>query len=103
MDAIYEAGLTEKAVVDDQYDLSRLNNIEKVMLLGFTGQDIDRTDDFSSMSRIAVELKDDNINDMDKLSAPHGTLFPVVETSELFIRRSYMALHDTILGIFDNA
>ncbi|KAH7057951.1 hypothetical protein BKA57DRAFT_418711 [Linnemannia elongata] len=40
---------------------------------------------------------------MDKLSAPYGTLFPVVGTNELFIREAYKDLHDTILGTFDNA
>src|SRR5690348_14726939 len=41
MDAIEEAGLTEKAVVDDQVYLSRLDNKERVSLLDFIGQAID--------------------------------------------------------------
>ncbi|KAG0324110.1 hypothetical protein BG004_003545 [Podila humilis] len=103
MDVIAEAGLTEKAVMDGQYDLSLLDKKEKVALLSFTGQDTDRKDNFSSLSRTSIDLHGANIKDMDKLSAPHGTLLPVVGMSELFIRRAYKVLHDTILGTFDNA
>ncbi|KAK5827649.1 hypothetical protein F5H01DRAFT_100823 [Linnemannia elongata] len=102
-DAIEEAGLTEKAVVDDQVYLSRLSRKERVSLLASIGQDIAGDDTFNSLSRTALELHGANIKDMDKLSAPYGTLFPVVGTNELFIREEYKDLHDTILGTFDNA
>ncbi|KAG0043615.1 hypothetical protein BGZ90_009029, partial [Linnemannia elongata] len=102
-DAIEEAGLTEKAMVDDQVYLSRLSRKERVSLLASIGQDIVGDDIFSSLSRTALELHGTNIKDRDKLSAPYGTLFPVGGTKELFIREAYKDLHDTILGTFDNA
>src|SRR5690242_14015781 len=85
-DAIEEAGLTEKAVVDDQVYLSRLSRKERVSLLASIGQDIAGDDIFSSLSRTALELHGANIKDMDKISAPRGILLPVVGTNELFIR-----------------
>ncbi|KAG0232440.1 hypothetical protein BGW42_008158 [Actinomortierella wolfii] len=103
LDAIAEAGFTEKAVVNGWSNISRLDFKERVLLLGFVGQDIGRTDTFSSLSRTAIKLHGSNISNMDKLSVPDGTLFPVVGTNELFIRRAYRDLHDTILGTFDNA
>ncbi|KAG0272311.1 hypothetical protein BGZ95_011952, partial [Linnemannia exigua] len=103
MDAIEDAGLAEIAIVDDEFYLSRLNNKERVLLLDFIGQEIARNDSFTSLSSTACELKSANIKDMDKLSAPYGTLFPVVDTNELFIREAYKDLYDTILGTFDNA
>ncbi|KAG0249979.1 hypothetical protein DFQ27_009685, partial [Actinomortierella ambigua] len=102
MDAICEAGLTEKAVIGDRFNLSLLDNKERVSQLRLIGQYIDKTDTFSSLSRTANELKDTNINAMDKLSAPHGTLLPVVETNELYVRETYRDLYDAILGTFEN-
>ncbi|KAK5796982.1 hypothetical protein F5H01DRAFT_401214 [Linnemannia elongata] len=81
-DAIEEAGLTEKAVVDDQ--------------------DIAGDDIFSSLSRTALELHGANIKDMDKISAPRGILLPVVDTNDIYVREAYKDLYDTILGTFEN-
>ncbi|KAG0271457.1 hypothetical protein BGZ97_011248, partial [Linnemannia gamsii] len=102
-DAIEEAGLTDKAVVDGESDLSRLDSKQRVMLLGVIGQKVDRMDSFSSLSRSAIELHGANIGAMNKLSAPHGSILPIVSTDELYIRRAYKDLHDTILGTFENA
>ncbi|KAF8937769.1 hypothetical protein EDD21DRAFT_363776 [Dissophora ornata] len=102
MDAIEEAGLAEKAVVDGQSDLSRLDNKERVSLLDFIGQGVDRTDTFDSLSRTALELKGVDMKGVDKLSAPHGTIFPVVDTNDLYVREAYKVLYDTILGTFEN-
>ncbi|KAF9584675.1 hypothetical protein BGW38_005615 [Lunasporangiospora selenospora] len=99
---IDKAGLTEKAMVDGQSDLSHLDNKEKATLLGFIGQDINGSGVFSSLSRTAGELHGTNVGDMDKLLAPDDTLFPIVYANELFIRRAYKDLHDTILEKFDN-
>ncbi|KAK5797017.1 hypothetical protein F5H01DRAFT_373560 [Linnemannia elongata] len=102
MDAIEEAGLSEKAVVDGQSDLSRLDNKERVSLLDFIGQAIDRTDTFYSMSSTALELHGANIKDMDKISAPRGILLPVVGTSDLYVREAYKDLYDIIVDKFEN-
>ncbi|KAF9271500.1 hypothetical protein BGZ88_006055, partial [Linnemannia elongata] len=101
-DAIEEAGLTEKAVVDDRSDLSRLDNKERVSLLDFIGQEIDRTNTFDSLSRTALKLKGANMKDIEKLSAPPGTRLPVVGTNDLYVREAYKDLYDTILGTFEN-
>ncbi|KAI8596833.1 hypothetical protein EDD21DRAFT_387089 [Dissophora ornata] len=102
MDAIEDAGLAEKAVVDGQSDLSRLDSKQRVSLLDFTGQEIARTDTFTSLSITALESKGVNMKDMDKLSAPHGTILPVVDTNDLYVREAYKVLYDTILGTFEN-
>ncbi|KAK5797024.1 hypothetical protein F5H01DRAFT_385359 [Linnemannia elongata] len=101
-DAIEEAGLTEKAVVDDQVYLSRLSRKERVSLLASIGQDIAGDDIFSSLSRTALELHGANIKDMDKISAPRGILLPVVDTNDIYVREAYKDLYDTILGTFEN-
>ncbi|KAK5801644.1 hypothetical protein F5H01DRAFT_384180 [Linnemannia elongata] len=103
MDAIEDAGLAEVAVVDDEFDLSRLDNKQRVVLLGCIGQKVSRSDTFYSLSSTAREFQGTNMKDMDKISAPQGTKLPVVNTNELFIREAYKDLHDTILGTFDNA
>ncbi|KAF9279970.1 hypothetical protein BGZ88_012439 [Linnemannia elongata] len=103
MDAIEEASLSKQAVVNGQTDISRLDNNEKVSLLDFIGLVVDRTDTFNSLFSTALKLRGANIKDMDKLSAPRGSIFPVVGTDELFIRKSYKDLHDTILETFENA
>ncbi|KAG0277974.1 hypothetical protein BGZ96_002590 [Linnemannia gamsii] len=103
MDAIEDAGLAEVAVVDGESDLSRLDNKQRVVLLGCIGQKVDRTDAFYSLSSTAREFQGTNMKDMGKISAPHGTKLPAVNTKELFIREAYKDLHDTILGTFDNA
>ncbi|OAQ25248.1 hypothetical protein K457DRAFT_1835879 [Linnemannia elongata AG-77] len=103
MDAIEDAGLAEIAIVDDEFDLSRLDNKQRVVLLGCIGQMVSRSDTFYSLSSTAREFQGTNMKVMDKISAPHGTKLPVVNTNELFIRETYKELHDTILGRFDNA
>ncbi|KAK5809561.1 hypothetical protein F5H01DRAFT_415530 [Linnemannia elongata] len=101
-DAIEEAGLTEKALVDDQFYLSRLSRKERVSLLASIGQEIAGDDIFSSLSRTARELQGTNMKEMDKISAPHGTTLPVVNTKELYVRKAYKDLHQTIIDTFDN-
>ncbi|KAG0275869.1 hypothetical protein BGZ97_010199, partial [Linnemannia gamsii] len=102
-DAVEEAGLTDKAVVDGRVFLSRLDSRERVSLLDLIGQATIGDNSFTSLSSTARELHGVDIGAMDKLSAPHGSLLPIVGTNELFIRRAYEDLHDTILGKFENA
>ncbi|KAG0339132.1 hypothetical protein BG000_002769 [Podila horticola] len=102
MVAIEAAGLTEKAAVKGQYDLTRLDNKERVSLLGFMGHSIVMSDSFMSLSSTALGLHDADIKGMDKLSAPRGRVLPVVETNDLYIRQSYKDLYDKILGKFEN-
>ncbi|KAH7054925.1 hypothetical protein BKA57DRAFT_489755 [Linnemannia elongata] len=84
MDAIEDAGLAEVAVVDGESDLSRLDNKQRVVLLGCIGQKVDRTDAFYSLSSTAREFQGTNMKVIDKISAPHGTTLPVVNTKELY-------------------
>ncbi|KAG0049373.1 hypothetical protein BGZ90_007360, partial [Linnemannia elongata] len=102
MDAIEDAGLAEVAVVDGESNLSRLDNKQRVVLLGCIGQKVDRTDAFYSLSSTAREFQGTNVKDMDKISAPHGTKLPVVNTKELYVRKAYKDLHQTIIDTFDN-
>ncbi|KAG0022275.1 hypothetical protein BGZ82_011068 [Podila clonocystis] len=101
-DAIEEAGLTQKAVVDGRSNLSRLNNKERVSLLAFIGQSIDRTNTFNSLSSIALALQGAIIEDMNRLSAPPSRTLPVVETNDLYVREAFKDLYDTILGTFED-
>ncbi|KAK5796917.1 hypothetical protein F5H01DRAFT_418729 [Linnemannia elongata] len=78
------------------------DNKERVSLLDFIGQAIDRTDTFYSMSSTALALQDTNMKNMDKLSAPRGILLPVVDTNDIYVREAYKDLYDTILGTFEN-
>ncbi|KAK5809644.1 hypothetical protein F5H01DRAFT_415593 [Linnemannia elongata] len=102
MDAIEDAGLAEVAMVDGESNLSRLDNKKRVVLLGCIGQKVDRTDAFYSLSSTAREFQGTNMKDMDKISAPHGTKLPVVNTKELYVRKAYKDLHQTIIDTFDN-
>ncbi|KAF9978383.1 hypothetical protein BGZ73_002562 [Actinomortierella ambigua] len=98
----WEAGLTEKALVDGQVYLSRLGVSERITALGCICQEVPGDDIFNSLSLAAIKLHDSNIGDMDKLLTPDGTLFPVVRTNKLFIRRAYKDLYDTIFRSFEN-
>jgi hypothetical protein len=73
------------------------------MLLGFIGREVDSTESFASLFSTAIELHGADFGAMDKLSAPHGSKLPIVGTHELFIRRAYKDLHNTILGKIENA
>ncbi|KAG0343441.1 hypothetical protein BG004_005305, partial [Podila humilis] len=103
MDTNAEDGLTEKAVLNGVPNLSLLDNGEKILLLDVLGQVARENDTCRALSRTAIKLHGTNMEDLDKLSAHHGTLLPVVETKELFIRKAYKELHDTILGTVENA
>ncbi|KAK3811666.1 MAG: hypothetical protein J3R72DRAFT_69794 [Linnemannia gamsii] len=102
MDAIELAGFTEKAMVDGESDLSCLDNKERVVLLGFIGQNVDRTDTFRSLSSAALALQGTGFSDVDKLSAPHGRVFPIVNTKDLYVRKAYKELYKTILETFED-
>ncbi|KAG0051527.1 hypothetical protein BGZ83_003608 [Gryganskiella cystojenkinii] len=103
LEAIEVAGLTGKAVVEGDSDLSLLNKKDKVSLLNFMGEKIDRTNAFKSLSATALKLRGVNMEDMDRFSAPSGTTLPVVDTNDLYIRQTYKDLYKTILGDFEKA
>ncbi|KAG0246080.1 hypothetical protein BG011_002565, partial [Mortierella polycephala] len=98
MDAIKEAGLTQKAVVDNKSDLSLLDYKERVSVLGFLGRPVDKTDTYDSLSTIAFALRNSSFQEMKILSTPPGsdTLFPVVDTKDIFVRQAYKDLYDEV-------
>ncbi|KAG0251529.1 hypothetical protein BGZ95_006869 [Linnemannia exigua] len=110
------AGLTEKAVVDGEYDLALLDNKERVTLLGFIGQKVGRLDAFRSLPNTALALQGTKRKSMDKLSAldgtkwrgmdklctPGGIQLPVVNAKNLYIRKTYVDLYDTIYCRFES-
>lgn len=102
MEAIKAVGLESKAVVGDKIYLARLDNKERVLVLKGLGQSIQGDDSYDLLSRIAQELQGVSIKAMDKISAPSGTLLPVVGTNDLYVRQAYKDLYDTILGKFEN-
>lgn len=101
--AIAEVGLTKKAIVKGRYDLSLLSNKERVTLLGVVGQEIGMTHAFESLAQTALALRNVDIKDMDKLSTPKDSDFPVVHASDLYIRQTYKDLYDKILQMFKNS
>ncbi|KAF9542563.1 hypothetical protein EC957_001856 [Mortierella hygrophila] len=76
-DAIEDAGLAEIAMVDDGFSLSRLDNKQRVVLLDFLGQKVNRSETFHSISNTAQEWRRAFIEDKGKLLAPPGTKLPV--------------------------
>ncbi|KAK3833207.1 MAG: hypothetical protein J3R72DRAFT_527227 [Linnemannia gamsii] len=115
MDAIEEAGLTEKAVVDGRSSLFRLNSKERVSLISFMGEAVDESNTFYSLSSTALALHHTTRKDMDKLSAtdgakweamdklstPDGTKLPVINTKDLYVRTAYRDLYNTIYRRFE--
>lgn len=96
-DAIEEAGLTEKAVVYGRYDLSRLDNKERVSLLDFIGQEIGMSNTFDSLSSTARAYRGVPFQELDLLSTPSSTRFPVIGTEDLFVRQAYKDLYQEIM------
>ncbi|KAI1311274.1 hypothetical protein EDD11_003520 [Mortierella claussenii] len=95
--AIAAAGLTEKAVVNGNYNLSLLNNKEKVALLGVLGQEVGSTDRFNLVAETAVGLRTAQIAVLENIKAPSNSRFPVVQAGDLFVRQSYKELYGPIL------
>ncbi|KAG0247513.1 hypothetical protein BG011_001367 [Mortierella polycephala] len=98
MGAIEEAGLTQKATVNGQVALSRLDNKERVSVLGFLGSSVHGDDSYVSLSRIAFALRNSSFQEKKILSTPRGsgTLFPVINTENLYVRQAYKDLYDEI-------
>ncbi|KAG0195610.1 hypothetical protein BGX28_001002 [Mortierella sp. GBA30] len=103
LDAIKEAGLTEKAVANGRPGLSRLNNKERVSLLDFIGRVVRDTDAFYALLSTSLELKGANLEDIDKLSAPRDALLPVVNTEDLYVRQAYKDLYDEVSWKFQDS
>ncbi|KAF9393615.1 hypothetical protein CPC16_001540 [Podila verticillata] len=96
MDAIEAAGLTEKAVVDGRSNLSRLDNKERVLMLRFMGQGIDKTNSYDSLSSTARASRGLSFPELDLISTPSSTRFPVVDTKDLYVRQVYKDLYNEI-------
>ncbi|KAG9319595.1 hypothetical protein KVV02_003139 [Mortierella alpina] len=97
--AIAAVGLSGKAVVSGRQNLSRLNNNEKVAHLAEIG-DVGETETFDSLSSTAslLRITSANIEALDKNSAPNITIFPVIETADLYVRQAYKDLYNIIHG-----
>ncbi|KAH7038616.1 hypothetical protein BKA57DRAFT_539669 [Linnemannia elongata] len=102
-DKIEAAGLTEKAVVDGRSDLSRLDNKERVSLLQFIGQEVDRTDTFDSLSSTARACRDLSFQELDLISTPSSTRLPVVSAEDLYVRQAYKDLYSEITWKFPDS
>ncbi|KAG0053356.1 hypothetical protein BGZ83_001250 [Gryganskiella cystojenkinii] len=102
-DAIEEAGLTGKAVKNGTYCLARLDSKDRVSVLDSMGQIVWKTDDFRTLLAAALELQGRNMDDVDTLSAPPDyDCFPLIETTNLYVRQAYKDLYGTILQMFEN-
>ncbi|KAF8910309.1 hypothetical protein BGZ58_005912, partial [Dissophora ornata] len=71
-----------------------------VALLGVLGEDILATDYFKSLIMAAVELRNADIGELDKIKAPLGSKFPVVQAGDLYVRQTYKELYGDILKMF---
>ncbi|GJJ72954.1 hypothetical protein EMPS_05312 [Entomortierella parvispora] len=100
--AIASANLTQQAVVKGGVDLSRLNNRQRVTLLGFLGQDLLVTDDFNSLVLAAVELRNVDIGELGEITATGDLKFPIVQAGDLYIRDTYRELYGAIVKTFES-
>ncbi|KAF9160364.1 hypothetical protein BGX20_002544 [Mortierella sp. AD010] len=100
--AIIAAGIADKALVDGNPDLSRLDANEKTRLLEFLGRRVPLGDSYRSLLDIALSLKKagHKMDDLKKFSAPNKKFLPVVGTPDLYIRREYPSLYKTIISQF---
>ncbi|GJJ71775.1 hypothetical protein EMPS_04132 [Entomortierella parvispora] len=101
--AIATAGFTEKVVAKGTYDISLLSSEERVRLLDALGQDVGKTETFISLFNTAIQLRhiSANIEEMDRISAPGDARFPVIDSKDLYIRKSYQVLYKEILGHYE--
>ncbi|KAF9177920.1 hypothetical protein BGZ51_008283, partial [Haplosporangium sp. Z 767] len=104
-DAIEKAGLTDKAVVNDQSDLSLLDSKERVSVLRFLGSSVENSSSFVSLFRTALAFRNSSFQDIEKLSTPSypRAAFPVVETKDLYVRQAYKDLYDEVSFKFQNS
>ncbi|KAI7829509.1 hypothetical protein BC939DRAFT_9926 [Gamsiella multidivaricata] len=93
----------DKALMDGLYDLSRLDQKEKVSLLMFLGQPIDGNDPFDSLLQAARIYRNTNEQELDTISSPSGTRFPVVDTEGLYVRHAYKDLCDKVASTFTDS
>ncbi|KAF9345458.1 hypothetical protein BGX34_004755 [Mortierella sp. NVP85] len=102
IDAIEEAGLAKKAMVEGLSDLSRLNNKDRVSLLRFIGQDVDMTNPFNLLLETARALHGSSFEKLDLISSPSNKPFSATSTKQLFIRETYQYLYDEIVLKFED-
>ncbi|KAF9342812.1 hypothetical protein BGX34_007631, partial [Mortierella sp. NVP85] len=103
LDVIKEAGLTKKAVVDDISDLTRLDNNDRVSLLRFIGQDVDKANRFRLLLETACTLHGSSFENSDLISSPSNNSFPVTDTEQLFVRETYQHLYNEIVLKFKDS
>jgi len=115
-DAITSAGLAHKAIKDDTTYLSKLDSKERVLLLKHLGQSLSGDSMYFSLPKAACALQQvhanlqENDTDLSKignyiqslelLSAPPNTSFPIVDASDLYIRKEYKELYKEITASF---
>ncbi|KAF9406025.1 hypothetical protein BGZ76_006429, partial [Entomortierella beljakovae] len=96
-DAVRKARL-RKALVDGEADLALLILEERAKVLSYVGNTA-RNSDYYTISAVARNLRKSKakIRDMDVISAPPGSKFPVIEKKELYVRDEYKTLHDDLV------
>ncbi|ORY96028.1 hypothetical protein BCR41DRAFT_402185 [Lobosporangium transversale] len=96
MDAITEAGLVTKGIVDGGPTVSPLNSKERVKVLSYMGG-LPADDPYKGIISVARELRNSGgIKDSKILTAPEGRIFPVAGTRHLYIRDEYKELYGLV-------
>jgi hypothetical protein len=105
MDAIVSSGLARKAIVDGYPNLTTLDSKERVMVLKHLGQPVGMSNKYFSLCSTARALRDASadLQSLELLSAPDGTLFPIVGTQDLYVREGYKRLLQDITTTFTDS
>jgi hypothetical protein len=94
--AIEAAGLSDKAIKDDMADLLSLTNNELVLVLDNIGTKATKLSVYTSVSETAKALQNSKFQDVDLISSPEGTRFPVTNTRDLFVRQAFKDFYNEI-------
>ncbi|KAI7822706.1 hypothetical protein BC939DRAFT_177436 [Gamsiella multidivaricata] len=80
-------------------------HLERVSVLGFLGSPVDKTNRYDSLSTIAFALRNRSFQEIELLSTPpgSGTLFPVVDTEDLYVRQAYKDLYQEVSMKFQDS
>lgn len=90
-------------MVQGRVALSRLNNKQRVALLGVLGKDVLIDDSYNLLAQTAAELRTAQIEVLEIMNAPSKSRFPVVQAGDLFVRQIYKELYGNILEMFETS
>ncbi|ORY96115.1 hypothetical protein BCR41DRAFT_375759 [Lobosporangium transversale] len=100
LEAISATELAQKAIINGVPDPSVLSSKELVSVLDNTGTSVTRNDLYYSIPRTAISLQNASFQEIDVISSPWGTKFPVLKVRDLYVRSAFKELYDKIINKF---